>query len=215
MSVIAPVVPAEFVGLARQFRARVEAGDDDTSALIDAIALPLARRRARHPTPRREHLAGAVRRWRQDLAGICRLALTIEHHGTCLALVEIRASASRYGRTNWGTSEPGVALLRLEWRVRPGDFHIDNISLAAVSLHGLGRRLQKGWDVTDAAILDDLLALAVQAPTLTQQPIGTEFSVLCRDGVWAGHVSEVTGTRGGKSSILNARTYLSGAETAR
>jgi hypothetical protein len=69
------VVPAEFVGLARLFRDRIEAPDEDTSKRIDDIAMPLALRRRRHPMPRRDALIDTARRWRTELAGVCRLAL--------------------------------------------------------------------------------------------------------------------------------------------
>jgi len=73
--------------------------------------------------------------------------------------------------------------------------------IASVSLHALARRFQRGWTTTDAAVMEDLRALALW------QGGGGEFSVPVADGFWVGSTRETTFAGQTQRSLL-VRTFL-------
>ena len=155
-----PAVAAEFIGRAREFRARFATADPQTGAAIDQIVLPLRQRSERHPTPRVEQLAGLARQWRALVPEHGRLQLTIDHRRTRLTIAETRIGAANYWQEEWDSVEPGILLLHMRLHIAPHVFDADMVPLAAVSLHALARRYQKAWQVGDAAIFADLCSLA-------------------------------------------------------
>jgi hypothetical protein len=210
-----PSVAAEFIGMARAFRARFAASDPTTSKLIDQIVLPIRARIEQHPTPRAEALASAAREWRTKVPAHGRLALSIDHKRTRLTIEETRVSASTFGRTEWEDREPGVAVMHMQIRIAPRLFDAEMTTIAGLSLHALARRFQKAWRGDDAAIFVDLCALAAAWAELVQRPDGSDFQVRTADGgVWAGSVANVT-TGGRAGRILLTRTYLAQGEIAR
>jgi hypothetical protein len=93
-------VPAQFVGLARAFRARVGADDALVGQTVNAIAAPLIARRKRKPTFRPETLIDAERQFRR-LPSAGRLMLKVERGKSGLRIEEHRIAAGQFCFCRW------------------------------------------------------------------------------------------------------------------
>jgi hypothetical protein len=63
-AICVPAVPAEYIGRARELRARLIAASDTCSAAIDAATARALRRHHRSPVPRLDDLVDLARAWR-------------------------------------------------------------------------------------------------------------------------------------------------------
>ena len=82
----APPVPAEYLGRARELRARLIAASDQCSAAIDAAAARALRRHHRSAVPRPDDLVDLARAWRHQLpaSGRLDLSITLDRHARSL-----------------------------------------------------------------------------------------------------------------------------------
>ena len=84
-------VPAEFVGLARAFRNRVDAADRAIRPALRAVARPLEQRLTRHPMLRAEHLVDAEREWRRRMPAEFRLGdVAVQRSRSAFSISETR-----------------------------------------------------------------------------------------------------------------------------
>jgi hypothetical protein len=203
---IAPALPAEFRGLARQFRATLAASDWLVARVIADIIRPLRSRAERHPVARRQMLLGAVRQWRELMPEQGRLDLAVETGRNRLNLVELRASAGNLQLAQWqGGMEIAVVVQSIELAAAPGVLHVETKVLAAVGLHGLARRYQRGGNRSAAAIYADLMLLGRAHAELARA--GGAFSVPTMGGKWAGAVFRFQDGEA-VAPVLAARTYF-------
>ena len=151
-------------------RPRGHPGDRD--AATDRLRL----RWRRHPTPPAD-LTDAARAWRTGLPALGRLELDVDHHPRSLTIAETRVGASDFRAPDWDlpATEPGVLVQSLRLAVARGRFDFAIVPLACVSLHGLGRRLQRG-SPREAVLLAELLALGRLATEMDAGP-GAEFAM--------------------------------------
>jgi hypothetical protein len=179
-------VPAEFVGLARAFRARI--GAEAVGRSILDIMRPLQARRRKSATFRPADLQDAERQFR-NLPSAGRLTLKIDRDRKGLLIEEIRAASGQFRFCEWADDamdlDVGIVQVSLEavsWG-RIGAFA--NI-IVSVSLHALARRYQRGFDTGDGAILAELKALALRHAEIADSM--TDFAVPGDGGSWAGEV---------------------------
>ena len=72
--------------------------------------------------------------------------------------------------------------------------------VVSVSLHAVARRMQRGFDTSDAAILSELKQIAMMYPTIVES-LG-DFSMPGDGGLWCGEVG-----RNGSAPLLAIRTF--------
>lgn len=122
-------------------------------------------------------LTDAARAWRTGLPALGRLELDVDHHPRSLTIAETRVGASDFRAPDWDlpATEPGVLVQSLRLAVARGRFDFAIVPLACVSLHGLGRRLQRG-SPREAVLLAELLALGRLATEMDAGP-GAEFAM--------------------------------------
>jgi hypothetical protein len=199
-------VPSEFVGLARAFRARIGAEDDAVGRGVLEIMKPLHARRRRSATFRPADLQDAERQFR-NLPSAGRLTLKIDRDRKGLLIEEIRAASGKMRFCEWADDaadlDIGINLISLEavsWG-RIGAFA--NI-VCSVSLHALARRMQRGFNNTDAAILSEMKQLALLYPTIIDA-MG-DFSIGGDGGRWVGEVARTT-TGGESVPALAIRSF--------
>jgi hypothetical protein len=203
-----PAVPAQFLGLARAYRARLAAQDADTASRFDAVAGALRSCLMRRPTVRPERLTDAARAW-QNNTGPGRLRLEIVKSTKTLDVREIRVTAAVGRFDGWAkdVTEPGIAIIGLQLEVGRRRFRFDDAMLVGLSLHALARRFQRGFDNSAGALAEDFRALAAMVTdTVLDSGGGVEIAV--SGGRWAGVVMETApGAR-----VLAVRTFLSAKE---
>lgn len=203
-------VPREFLGLARDLRRRLAAADAQVAPGLEHALRPLRERLERRPTLRADLLTDAERHWRQGVPGFGRLVLAAERRrGRVPYFCELRAQAGAFRFATWPPGfEPGLLLVLILAEPRPGGVDVRQTPLAAVSLHALARRYQRGGDCSEAAIFGDLADLAPFAQE-TGLPPAVRFALPLAHGCWCGERVQVDGRM-----VLAVRTYL-GAFTAR
>ena len=202
-------VPVEVMRQARYFRDGLMSVSLDCGGKMNAIVAPLLARWRRSPIPRPETLLDAARAWRA-LPEFGRLDLTITTGKRALCVQELRVSASDFRARDWTVDEPGLSVLGVVLEVAAHRCVFDILSLATVSLHALARRYQRGFAITDAAIMHDLHMLAKAHAELGSADAATEFEVVVPGGGrWVGNLIDVTNTNGGNSvdCVAAARTY--------
>jgi hypothetical protein len=94
----------------------------------------------------------------------------------------------------------------------PEALRFDHALIASVPLHALARRLQRGWDVSDAEVRADLAALACTRPDVLAA--GRKFNVPLATGCWVGSVAEIE-DRGEPVRILVVRSFIRAHMSAR
>lgn len=186
-----PSVPAEFIGRARAFRARVGAEDAAVGQTILKIMRPLERRRKRSATFRPEQLIDAERQFRQ-LPSAGRLALKIERDKRSLRIEEFRVAAGQFRFCSWtdGATDADIGVVKVNLSAVPwGPVGATGNIVASVSLHALARRFQRGFNTSDEAILSELRELAVRHVAIAAAL--ADFSVACDGGSWVGEVAKI------------------------
>ena len=205
-------VLAEFTGKARQLHDAIAAKDEQCGRLISALATRLTDRiRRGNPIPRVDTLVGIASEWQRNMPQRGRLLLEIDlnRRGKSLAIREMRVGASVFQSEEWDTAECGLMVFGTVLEAAPFHFQFRVYSLAHVGLHGLARRLQRGLDDSEAAVLQDLRALGEAHHTLADRPDGADFVVpLEHGGAWRGNVCLVHDSRVGYDKALAARTFV-------
>lgn len=210
-----PTVAPAFTRQARALRDRLRVASTECGRLIDEIAAPLVARSRRSPIPRVEQLVDVARMWRTKQPEFGRLDLTIEwnRRERSLCIRELRACPSDFRAVGWTTDEAGISVIGLALDVAPHRFSFVMPSLVSVSLHALGRRYQRGLDVSDEAVLGDMHVLAQSHMRLAAGEAGELVDIDMEDGRWCGHLADATNPNGGGiDRIFCARTYKEAKE---
>ena len=205
-------MPAEFVGKARAFRSRIADADAVAIQIIQQTTQQLIERQRRHPVPRTDTLASIARAWRVQVPAFGRASQEITLERKSLSIVEVRTCPQHYRAATWKDDalEPGLIVVRVSLAIAPHEkLSLAMHTLAAISLHGLGRRYQRGADTSDAAIIADIRALAAAHERLVKLPEDTRFDVALPGGRWLGTVLDVrAAASGGVDRILSGRTFV-------
>lgn len=157
------VVPAEFRGQARRFRAEMLECDRAYDRAINAVIAPLKARLRRKPTLRREHVVDTIRGCQRLPFQQYRLrpVEVLSESEDELELVETRVAAGRLLNQEWESPELGLAITRVRLRVTDGMLSKTLEGSTIVSGHSLGRRFERvrAADRTADAVLADVGAL--------------------------------------------------------
>lgn len=202
-----PVVPAEFLGAARQFRSRME------SAAV--LSNPIMRRicREAHDTNnvrqgmglRPDTLIDIARAWR-GVADGNRISLSINHQRRHCEIVDVRilpAMMTNNGRPG-DAAEAAVTIVAISLTASPDILLTTSPTLATVSLHALSRHFQRARHTGAAALLTDLGLLATAKIT----PPGP-FSIATENwGAWHGEVGSFTDAQKTATLAFNVRTFV-------
>lgn len=190
-------LPAEYRGLARLFRDRVVTVDRAVGRAVDSVVAPLQARLRTHRALRADQAWAACYEWRRRVPCAYRLGEIEMERGTKrLTIRETRISAQRMIVPGWDGDEIGVGIVTLGVDVANGVARPVIQSRAVVSLHALGRRIERGDNGDDAAVIADLARL-----------VGAEGLGGGRIGNWLGRDATVK-TRGAEAEILNVRTWV-------
>jgi hypothetical protein len=198
-------VPREFVGRARDLRRRLGIADAQVNAGLTQALQPLRRRLERRATLRGDLLADAERHWRETVPSFGRLVMVANRQDRRSPIIfcELRAMAGKFRFTSWPAGyEPGLILVLTLVELQFKALLTRQLNVAAVSLHALARRYQRGSDTTEAAIFSDLADLAPYARKQDAMG-GTAFALPLPGGAWCGERVMV-----GDDLVLAVRTYL-------
>jgi hypothetical protein len=183
-------VPIEFVGLARLFRGQCKVEDSAYDGAVLAIAKPLKARLTRHPKLRHEQIAQAERLYRSTVPAKFRVGeLAIERDRAKFGIAEVRICPAWFNSSLWQDEnyrEPGCALCEFAMFVEAGKLRHTIKPIAVVSLHALGRRLERGRGREQAALIRDI---ALLAGATGDGDVATPEA----DGLWVGHMVKMQG----------------------
>jgi hypothetical protein len=163
--------------------------------VIDAAMAPLKARLKRHPGKplRPDTLIDARRVWR-SLGGYGHIGCSADiedryqPHFTLMRISAIRLSTALWN----GDANDGVAVSMVTTRVVGGQLITRPVIMAAASLHGLGRRIERGWNRDDEAVFSDLAELGWHFPKMLND-VGERFLVPVNGGQWAGSMLVLDG----------------------
>jgi hypothetical protein len=198
-------VPAEFVGKARMFRSNMIAATTGVGTQMRAISqytFELYERR--NSAPRPEHLVAIEQRWRSIPSGGC-LRLTVRREKRSMSIEDTRITATTSKNAEWGgdASEKSICLIESSLALTKRHAETMATTLAAVSLHALGRWYQRAFTTNDNAIMRDLALIVKAVPTLDCKCTDLELPS-GNGGSWRGSMVEtLNGT-----SVFNIRTFV-------
>jgi hypothetical protein len=197
-------VPAEFIGLARQFRTAVRAEDKAADIVLAAIKTPLRERLRRHPKLRTEQVFGTERVWRECMPDQFRLGPIIIRRERCAVGVgERRITTSWITDERWGADadrEPGVSVCSLMMLAVDRKVAETWAPIATVSMHALGRWFERTGLREHDALIE---ALGVLVPAREAERVESA------GGFWLGGVINAMDDGAGKGCrIRNVRTWL-------
>lgn len=201
-------LPAEFAGLARDFRRRVRAADAAAAeAIADALA-PIYRGCAGRVALRREWVSGAVRAWRMNVPRFGRLSFDATIRGTRASIAEVRVMTGRLIDERWHRAEweDGITLCTISAELAARPQWAQRTTLT-ISQHALGRRYERG-ERSDDAVIADLAALAPYRAA--DFPLGP-FTLRAGSGLWCGQQCTL---QNGSASALSIRTYFHAEQRA-
>ncbi len=152
------LVPFEHLGRARALRTRCARAWARVEPEQARLLAPMRPRPGFSPMPSHAYLRGVARAWRR-LPPLGRLRLSCTAEGGALRIVELPVVPMRIAAPGWDEDEPAIGVGLVTVEVRPPRLTELGVVLAAVGLHALARRYERG-PRDDAAVLADLVALA-------------------------------------------------------
>jgi hypothetical protein len=199
-------VPVEFLGLARQFRNVVAAEDRVVDAALDVISQPLRERLRRKPSLRRETPMGCLRQFAESVPVTFAVGRPkVAYSRSEFAISENRITTSWIHDDAWNNEvrEHGVSVCTLTFAVHRGKLVRRWTPLACISLHALGRRIERSAERDHIALTRDL-ALLVETDEASEQ-VRTAGG-----GCWVGAVIRATIDAEEKClrRLRNVRTWL-------
>jgi hypothetical protein len=200
-------VPAEFIGMARAFRSRVLASNNQMEPLILRILKPLQQRLAKKPTIRFEMALDTVRRWRAMPAPFRMQPLHTDFNGSDgLVIHDWLLSASEQYDKEWERRpedadiwEAGVSLVRLELNTAGKVRLLDDTPYCLFSLHSLGRWYERSGCWSDADLIADI-AHTFDATEPEQ--------INCDGAAWLGKKTIAHADNGRAFNVCNVRTFV-------
>jgi hypothetical protein len=195
-------VPAEFIGSARVFRNAVRKTDLEFDDVLALITKPLRARLRHHPKLRAEMLPDLARKYDQMIPPEFRIGkVTGAHHKSEFAIEEQRICVSWFRSDGWEQQEIGVTIVRFTFSVHDGLLRERWRPVANVSMHALGRRLERGQDRSHAALERDL-AVLVDTSEVPGERIATP------GGFWLGAMITAMGEEGRALPLRSIRTWV-------
>jgi hypothetical protein len=196
-------IPAEFLGLARQLRERVQHADDAVNAELAHIVAPLQRRLARKPALRPDTAIDAARSWQRMTAGEqFRLAFdATTDDKQALVITEVRVNGIRLLDHQWNRPEweSGVGIVQVKLTTSC-KLKLTVTPLVVLSLHAMGRWFERSGRRDYCSLLRDIVPLL--AATATDR-------ISANNGDWLGSVTVAHGDQGGRNFVVRSvRTFV-------
>jgi hypothetical protein len=197
-------VPAEFVGKARVFRSRMIAATTGVGMQMNAISqYSFGLYKRRNTAPRPEHLVAIEQQWRSIPPAGC-LRLTVRRDKRSMSIEDTRIAATTSKNTQWGdASEKSICIVESSLALMKRHAETTATTLAAVSLHALGRWYQRAFSTNDIAMMLDLALVVKAVSTLDPNVIDVDLPSE-NGGSWRGAIVE---TLNGKN-VINIRTFV-------
>lgn len=205
--------PAQFVGQARQLRARIAAEDRAVVAAMKRAAEPIIDRLEKHPhrDMRRELVSDFIRAWRR-MPSLGRIWLDVHPHGgKGVTIHDHRLLACGTTLESWregldAVPEPGLLVVTVTSIVRTGALERRKLVRGSIGLHALARFYERALHASPVRAVESCFALVECIPEDVTKPDGT-FSIPTGDrGAWLGVAARDRET-GGPS--LAVRTFWS------
>jgi hypothetical protein len=182
-------VPVEWIGRARLLRDRIAAAHVEWVETAGQLTAPLQPRDGFSPTFTNQTLALTAARWTALPERWGRLRPVVaQNDGAKLTILEMRCVPFRLTMAGWAEDELAVATAIVAVGMAlPSTFMQEIRLVAAIGLHALARRFERGDRRDDLAVVRDLLPIGQEAPRALE--VGGDFEVACcNGGKWAGAV---------------------------
>jgi hypothetical protein len=204
-------INAEFLGLARVYRSRMlTAAEPIGRAMRDIAAAAFAtyQRRRQGSSLRPETLLAIEAEWRAISRAGC-LGQIIKRERRSLTVEDIRIAPATVGNEAWhDQTEASLCIVINRLIITPRKISSEGVTVASVSLHGLGRRIQRGFDNSDDAITRDFALIAAAAPRLLALDDRSFVVETGSGGKWRGAIDPFRDTSGVERRTLNIRTFV-------
>jgi hypothetical protein len=152
-----------------------------------------------------------VQGWRFMDCRDWRLSLSAKLDKGRASLIEHRLVAGHMRRKDdfaWRGIEDDIAAIAVQLDVNRNAVHIESRCLATLSLHAIGRRLQRGQDGSMEALLHDINLAVVAASGDLLAGAGYRVRTDAHGGGWRGRVIRQTGPDRVERLVLAVRTWL-------
>jgi hypothetical protein len=205
----------EFIGRARALKSRLDNAAHASEAAMQAIFGPAAadyRRRSRKAgsSLRPETLLEIERDWHK-IPTDGGLGVTTKRDRRSLFIEDVRIAPATITNEIWGgpdQRETCLCIVRITLEISPKRVAWRTATIASLGLHGLARRFQRGFDISDQAVLHDLGLLATAARGLIKEAPGSEFTVPTPSGgSWRGSVGPFCNLQKIVAPAANVRTF--------
>jgi hypothetical protein len=203
-------LPAEYRGAARLFRIRVGKASliagPAMKALVAVTDREFTKRRGNCP---KEFLPNLEAKWRQLPDG-GHLALDISRTRRTATIVDTRLIPETVASDRWGPDERELALIIVENRYEIARSWTRTLSVttASLSLHSIGRYLQRSAHKSDEALMQAIMTLSAAANTMLADTTCRQFEVSASDGAWLGEVAAYQDCHGSGGLAAHVRTFI-------
>jgi hypothetical protein len=191
-------VPAEYMGMGRVFRNRVDAASDEFKSKLLTLSKPLVRRfDSGKATLRPEQQRDAQRLW-ESMGLPYRFSFTAyKDENKCLAIEEVRLDSVELRFESWLTFEPGVGISRMVLTTNQR-YWFEGTPFVIVSLHALARWMERSRQHDEASLLRDLSLLIDHADPYSEQ-------TSTPTGYWLGESRVLAGGHGNAQRSFDVR----------
>ena len=196
---------SESRGLARAFVQRIDTNHETAMrAMISAVCVAKEgfRNGAGLRTP--TYAISIQREW--NLVPVFgSIVRSVERTKRSLTITEVRIASAQMQVRAWeATAEHGLSLVLVKIEVDKAGVRIENREIAFLGWHALVRRMQRSFDLSDAAVVKDIAEIFKMQRTLLEQK-DTKVAIETGSGVWLGErVYEVSQQR----VLLRIQTFV-------
>lgn len=203
-------IGAEFWGKARDFRRRVLAEDIAFGQALDVMVKPIVERLRRYPDRalRPGTLTQLIQDWRFTEHRDFRIDLDAKLERKRALLTERRVVSGQMTRYGWTGYDDDIAVNAFGILVDRSEVQLRSKTLCTFSLHSIARRLQRGRDGSDEALLYDLSLVANIDETKLDAPGGFKVRTDSEGGGWRGRSVMHSSNGAEPVRILSVRTWM-------
>lgn len=195
-------VALEYIWRAKDFRDRLTEAHASYYRASERLIEPFRPRSGAPPRRAPKHLRRLAASWLR-LRRFGRLRCIADVNAGVLQICETFLVAGSLSLPGWheAAAELGVYLILRRIVIAPPHYHEQVVPMAAIGLHAVARRFQRG-EPNDAAVIADINPLGLSYPDCVRS--AGEFRVAVPGGEWVGTVMLA---RLDQRPILSVRTY--------
>jgi hypothetical protein len=208
------MVSRSSIGVARKLRQDlVEEHKTVVRIYHDDIRIPLRSRFDRgYQTARLETLIDIERTFmRAPSVGRIAIETNLNRKTKELTVTELRLRPANTISVNWnaGVKEPGVQLVLVGLISKRNHFHFTNEPVATISLHAIGRYLERALTADIPAFYAALKPLAINYNSMVEEATDQQDFILptLAGGLWHGKISVITRSETRVNRVFMVRTY--------